>query len=57
VAFPPRAGTASAMRGKRRRRARVSRVCSRSTACSRQVRARAQLEEAVMGTVRSVWIC
>jgi len=56
VAFPPRAAAASASRGKRRRRARASHVCSRSTACSRQVRARAQLEEAAMSTLRSVGI-
>jgi len=57
VAFPPRAGAASATRGKRRRRARASHVCSRSTACSRQVRARAKLEEAAMGTLCCLGIC
>jgi len=43
--------------GKRRRRARTSHVSSRSTACSRQVRARAPLEEAAMGTLHCVQIC
>jgi len=57
VAFPPRAGATSAMRGKRRSRARASHVCSSSIACSRHVRARAQLEEAAMGTQRNVGIC
>jgi len=57
VSFPLRAVAASAMRGKRRSRARASHVCSRSTACSRHVRARAQLEEAAMGTRRSVGTC
>jgi len=56
VAFPPRAGVASAMRGKIRRLARASHVCSRPKACRRQVRAWAQLEEAAMGT-RSAWGC
>jgi len=57
LAFPPRAVASSAMRGKRRRRARASHVCLRSTAYSRQVRARAQQEEAAIGTLRSVGIC
>jgi len=57
VAVPPRAGVASAMRGKMRSRARTSHVWSRSRACRRQVRALAQLEEAAMGTRRCVGIC
>jgi len=56
VALPPRAGAARAMRGNRRRRARVSHVCSRSRACSRQVSDWAHVEEAAMGTLRSVKI-
>jgi len=56
VALPARARAARAMRGNMRRRARVSHVCSRSRACSRQVSARAHVEEAAMGTLRSVEI-
>jgi len=56
VALPPRAGAAGAMPANRRRRARVSHVCSRSMACSRHVSARAHVEEAAMGTVRNVEI-
>jgi len=44
------------MQGNRGRRARVSHVCSRSRACSRQVSARAHVEEAATGTLRSVGI-
>jgi len=44
------------MRGNRRRRARVYHVCSRSTACSRQVSSRAYVEEAAIETLRSVEI-
>jgi len=57
VAIQPRAGAASAIRGKRRRRARASHVCSGSAVCSRQVRARAQVEEAAMVTLRSLGSC
>jgi len=46
VALPIPAGAARVMRGNRRRRARVSHVCSRSRAYSRQVSARAHVEEA-----------
>jgi len=42
--------------GNKRRRARVSHVYSRSRACSRQVSARAHVEEAAMGTLRNVGI-
>jgi len=49
-------GAARGMRGNRRRRARVSHVCPRSRACSRQVSARVHVEEAAMGTLRSVGI-
>jgi len=44
------------MRGNKRKRARVSHVCSQSRACSRQVSARAHVDEAAMGTLRSVGI-
>jgi len=54
LAIPSRTGATSAMQGKRRRCARASHVCWRPTACSRQDRARAQLEKAAMGTLRSV---
>jgi len=54
VACPPGAGAASAMRGKIRRRARASHVCTRSMACTRKFRARPQLHEATMGTQRCV---
>jgi len=43
--------------GEEEKAAQGPHVCSRSTACSRQVRARLQLEEAAMGTLRSVGIC
>jgi len=56
VALPPSAGAARAMRGNRRRRARVTHVPSRSRACSRQVSARAHVEEAAMGALRCVEI-
>jgi len=52
----PRAGAARAIRGNRSGRARVSHVCSLSTACNRQVSARAHVDEAAMGTLRSVGI-
>jgi len=42
------------MRGKMRRRARVCHVCFRTRPCSSQVSARAHVEEAAMGTLRSV---
>jgi len=57
VVFPPRTGAASAIRGKSQRRARATHVFSGSVACSRQVRARAPLEEAAMCSMRSVRIC
>jgi len=56
VALPPIAGASRAMRGNERRRARVSHVCSRSRACSRQVSARAHVDADAMGTLRSVGI-
>jgi len=56
VALPPGAGEASAIRGNKRSRVMVSHVCSRSRACSRQVSARAHVDEAAMGTLRSVGI-
>jgi len=54
VNLPARAGAARAILGKRRRRNRIFHVCSRSRACSRQVSARAHVEETAMGTLRSV---
>jgi len=56
VALPPLAGAARAMRGNRRMRARVSHICYRSRACSRQVSALEHVEEPAMGTLRSVEI-
>jgi len=56
VDLPPRARAARAMRGNKRSRARVAHVCSCSRACSRQVSARAHVDEAAMGILRSVGI-
>jgi len=54
VTLPDHAGASRAMRGMMRRRVKVSHVSSRSTACGRQVSARAHVEEAAIGTLHSV---